>query len=202
MLTCIYNIMKMQMLRIKNRNGNNVLPYGRGALALHFQVLAETGMDVPVEDLQKAIVYWKSEKYPQAWNFLESCQNMAVNPGYIENPFGRRRYFPKVEDEAVIAGNKRESGNLPMQSTVADAGRLACRELRRLRAKRKLSFTLNNQIHDALLILSPIGEKDEAKQVLKEAMESVEIPLNFGGSLFLSADIETFTRWGVKEKKQ
>ena len=176
--------------------------YGRGALAFHYQVLAETGVDVPVDEIQQAIVRWKTEKYATAWSYLESCQNMAVDPGWIENPFGRRRYFPKVEDEAVAAGNKRESGNFRIQSTVSDAVRLACRELRRLRARRKLSFTLNNQIHDALLILSPIAEKDEAKLALKEAMESVEIPLNFGGSLFLSADIETFTRWGVKEKKQ
>ena len=189
------------MLRIKNRNGNNVIPYGRGALALHFQVLAETGMDVPVDELQKAIVFWKTEKYPTAWNYLEECQNMAVDPGWIENTFGRRRYFPKVEDEAVVAGNKRESGNFRIQSTVGEVSRLACRELRRIRAERELRFKLVNQIHDALLLLSPIDEVDKAKAALKEAMESVEIPLQYGGSLYLTANLETFTRWGVKEKK-
>ena len=106
MLTCIYNILKMQMLRIKSRNDNNVIPYGRGAMALHFQILAETGMDVPVDELQAAIVFWKEEKYPTAWQYLLRCQNSAVDPGYIENTWGRRRYFPKVEDEAIIAANR------------------------------------------------------------------------------------------------
>ena len=102
-----------QGLRIAGKSISFGLPYGRGALALHFQILAETGMDVSVEDLQKAIVFWKTEKYPKAWTYLESCQDMAVDPGWIDNPFGRRRHFPKIEDEATVAGNRREAGNFP-----------------------------------------------------------------------------------------
>ena len=89
-----------------------------------------------------------------------------------------------------------------IQSTVGDVGRLACHELRAIRAGRKLRFKLVNQIHDALLLLSPIDEADKAQAALKEAMESVEIPLNYGGSLLLGVDLERFIRWGVKEKKQ
>jgi DNA polymerase I-like protein with 3'-5' exonuclease and polymerase domains len=174
--------------------------YGRGATALHFQILAETGIDVPVEELQEAVRVWKEEKYPTAWQYLLKCQNAAVDPGYVENPWGRRRYFPKVEDESVIASNRREAANFPIQSTVGDCVRMACRNLRMIRSRYNLRFRLVNQIHDALLLLSPVEVVEETKEVLETALSSVEVPLPFGGELKLGAAIEVFARWGEKKK--
>ena len=201
MLSCTYNIKKVQKWLITTSRGNKLISYGRGALAIHFQVLAETGMDIPVDDIQQAITYWKTEKYPVAWDFLSSCQNMALDPGYVENAWGRRRYFPPTADEAQMAGFKRESGNFPIQSTIADYVRIACRNLRDFREKSGLGFKLVLQIHDALLLLTPEDEVDDTRQVLALAIESVRFPLPHGGEMGLSAEIEVFKRWGEKTKK-
>jgi DNA polymerase I-like protein with 3'-5' exonuclease and polymerase domains len=124
---------------------------------------------------------------------------MAIDPGWIDNPFGRRRVFHKVDDEALTAANRREAGNYRIQSTVADGSRIACRRLRQLRAERELAFKLVNQMHDALMLMSPENEAEKAAKVLREAMETVEIPLPYGNSMTLKVSLEIFKRWGEKK---
>lgn len=185
-------------LRIAGKSVSFGVPYGRGAQAIATQIFAETGNEIAVEDVQKSIVGWKTT-YNKAWTYLEACQNKAVDPGYIESPLGRRRYFPRVHDQEMIAAFKRECGNFTIQNVVADTIRLACARL--LDNRGGLKFNVVNQIHDALLLEVPFEEIDETRILGVEAMSAIGIPLPSGGKLNLGVDVEVYERWGEKLKK-
>ncbi len=87
-----------------------MIAYGRGAKSIVSQILSQTGVEVPVKDIQAGIDGWKNT-YPTAWAMLEANQELAVSQGYVEAPLGRRRQFHSTTDEAMIAANKREGGN-------------------------------------------------------------------------------------------
>jgi len=177
------------------------IAYGRGSQAIAQQVLAETGTAIPSDEIQQGIDNWK-RKYSMTWNYLSSCQLMAQDPGYVTNAYGRRRYFQKVDDEAVRSSNRREAGNFPIQSSVSDFMRIGLERLRYWReaVEPKLHFNIVNQIHDALLLMVPKVEVEQTKFVVREVIENIDVPLPFGGSMHLQTDIELFSRWGEKVK--
>jgi DNA polymerase-1 len=199
MLSCTYNIKKVQKWPIITGRGNKLIPYGRGASAIAFQIRAETGQDVPVQEIQDGIDAWK-RLYCRAWAYMEQCQRAVLNPGYVETPWGRRRYFPKVKDELLLKSHQREAMNNNIQSGVSDTMRLAMAAVRYERDQRNLRFRICNQIHDALLIAAPVEEVDIAKDILRRRMGSVPIPLADGTYLTLGVDIEVYSRWGEKHK--
>lgn len=68
------------------------------------------------------------------------------------------------------------------------------------RQQHKLRFRLINQIHDALMIELPESEIDACKQMFRETMGSIDIPIAEGRTLRLGVDIDVMTRWSVKSK--
>lgn len=189
-------------LRVGAKAVNFGIPYGRGAAAIAMQITAETGKPVAVQDIATSIEGWH-KKYRSASGFLSACQQGVLNPGYVENAWGRRRYFRhEANDESTIAAQMREAGNFPIQATVADTIALAVRKCLQLRDERKMRMRWINQIHDALLFVVPAEEEQEAIAVIREGMSSIVIPLGQGRTMSLQTDVEVFPhRWGEKRKQ-
>lgn len=186
-------------IRVSAKAINFGIPYGRGAAAIATQIRAETGLDVDANEIKQGIDGWKAT-YHDAWGFLTDCQSKVKSPGYVETPWGRRRYFPRVDDDGLMMAFQREAANFPIQSTVADTMRLAMTYVIRERDRCGLQFRVANQIHDALLLVLPEAEVDAAITILKNQMGNIPIPMPTGKSLVLGVDIDIHTRWGEKLK--
>ena len=192
-------------IRVGAKAINFGIPYGRGAPAIVMQVEAETGNPVDINDIKQALETWHTI-YAKSSEFLDSCQDCVLNPGYVENPWGRRRYFDfDPGDEAIVAATRREAGNFPIQSTVADTMALALHECMKRRDEAALNFRVINQIHDALVLTVPEKEVDATIPLLSEAMHGIKIPVGRGRhatmleTLQLSVDVEICEkRWSEK----
>lgn len=106
-----------ETIRVSAKNVNFGVPYGRGALDLAVQVKAETGTDVSIDELkaqmEQLLVAWKTNTYPAAWRYMQQCAASVETQGYVENPWGRRRIFPRTTDGSQLAAMKREAQNFP-----------------------------------------------------------------------------------------
>lgn len=191
-------------MRISAKNLNFGIPYGRGAADIARQVKAETGTSAPLSELENEISsmmdVWKKETYVQAWNYMEQCAESVVNPGFLRNPWGRLRRYPKQILEDELNGFEREAQNFPIQSTVADTCMIAMQLMVEYRQKHGLHFRMVNQIHDAIMLELPEAEIEQTKQMFKDTMGSIDIPINDTRVLRLGVDVEVLTRWGEKQK--
>ncbi len=93
--------------------------YGRQAKAIAFSA-KEQGVNITVEEAQKVIdaIY---ELYPELVPFFAECRELSTQRGWIVNPFGRHRRFPKAFDHRGEGDIERQAMNFPIQSLVASA---------------------------------------------------------------------------------
>ena len=61
-------------------------------------MLAETGLRVSIDEMKSMVQGWKDTYYGAA-HFMKECGEKALSQGYIENPWGRRRYFARSKDQ-------------------------------------------------------------------------------------------------------
>ena len=127
------------------------LIYGRGPAAV-VRAMQKDGIyefsRKDAEALQEAVL----GSFPDVQKFIQFCQDCVDSPGYVENPFGRRRYFPYTDDETVRAKQKRQAVNAPIQGTVADVLSLALVAFRMYKREINpdLRFTVVLPVHDQL----------------------------------------------------
>lgn len=119
----------------------------------------------------------------------------AINNGYVESPFGRRRRFKLVTPE-VREEIRKAAVNTPTQGTASDITLLAAIELNeRLGEKADLV----NLIYDALVFDVRIEDLPEVAQEVKQVFES--IPKRFlDMKVPYPVDLEVGTHWGSLEK--
>ena len=70
--------------------------------------------------------------------------------------------------------------NTPIQGTAADIMKIAMINVHKELEQRKLQSKIVLQVHDEMMIESPIEEKEEVKQIIKEKMENaikLKVPL-------------------------
>lgn len=103
-------------IRVIAKSLNFGICYGRGARAIALAVKAQTGTDESLDSMvpviQKSIDGWKTNAYPVAWQWLVRHQQMAYDPGYVENAWGRRKYV-YLRNGEKNASIERECGNFP-----------------------------------------------------------------------------------------
>ena len=191
-------------IRVIAKTLNFGIAYGRGAHAIALAIKATTGSKEPLEALVPVVAAsidgWKTKAYPTAWQWLVRHQQMVYDPGYVENPWGRRKYvyLRKGERNASL---EREAGNFPIQSTCSDSIQIAMGKLKQMQAEVDFPFILQNQIHDALMIEVPKDCIDKGKKVLHDAMSGIDIPIPGTDKSFrLAIDVDVYERWGVKMK--
>lgn len=141
--------------------------YGQGPHALS----QSTGMDFAAA---KNFIERYFEIRPKLKQFIETTRQQALEQGYVEDVFGRRRPTPDVKSSnfAVREAAFRAAVNMPLQGSAADIMKLAMIEAdKRLRGQHN-DCRMLLQIHDSILVECPAEVADRVAGILKETMES------------------------------
>ncbi|MCZ2113236.1 MAG: DNA polymerase I [Anaerolineae bacterium] len=154
------------------------LIYGMGP----FRLARETGLTLGEAE---EFVRKYFDRFPGIERYLEETRRKARIDGYVETLFGRRRYFP-VFKSAMSSANRqavnradREAVNHPIQGTAADIIKLAMITLH-AELKKRYRARLLLQVHDELLLESPLEELDEVRDLVVEIMSGafkLDVPL-------------------------
>ncbi len=121
-------------------------------------------------------------KYSGVSEYLESTKRSARENGYVDTIFGRRRYIPEINatNKNLQAFGERVAMNTPIQGAAADLIKIAMIRTDRMLREAGLKARLILQIHDELIIESPIEEAERAEAILREAMQGaaeLKVPL-------------------------
>ena len=167
--------------------------YGRGAAAL---VRESKKANIPLteEQAQNQIDTFFAS-FPGVKEYMNKCKKAVYDPGYVETPFGRRRWFYPTSDYSMKGAQERQAINMPIQGTVAEALSLALTNLYYYRQlEPNLEYKIILPIHDAIMLEVPERCVERVKDhVLPMCMSRmVPIPhLNFK----LEIDVSVATRW-------
>jgi len=183
--------------RVMAKNVNFGIAYGRGANALVRQAMTE-GVEADSAKMQMLINNF-FEKFPKVRDYVTDCHAAVIDPGYVENAYGRRRYFYPTKDSGTLKSQERQAQNMPIQGTVADALSVALYNVFLYRAQAGMKFKIVLPVHDAIFLDTPL---DEVDQVLNEVLplcmtKSVRIP---NTKLHINIDTEVMRRWSEKMK--
>ena len=159
------------------------------AKAVNFGIIYGIGAYSLSQDLhittKTAAEYIESylSKYPGVRDYLESTKRFARENGYVETMFGRRRYIPElsVSNKNMQAFGERVAMNTPIQGAAADLIKIAMIRADKMLKEAGLKARLILQIHDELIIESPIEETERAEAILREAMlcaAELSVPLS------------------------
>ena len=129
-------------------------------------------------------------KYKGVSVYLEATKASARENGYVETMFGRRRYVPEINasNKNMQAFGERIAMNTPIQGAAADLIKIAMIRTDKMLKDAGLTARLILQIHDELIIESPIEEAKRAEEILREAMQgaatlSVPLQVDIGGGI-------------------
>ncbi len=114
--------------------------------------------------------------------FMASVVTLARNQGYTTTLFGRRRYLPELKSDnfRIRQMGERMALNAPVQGTAADIIKKSMIELDASLRSEGLASMLLLQIHDELILESPVDELEVAEKLVVETMEGVvalDVPL-------------------------
>lgn len=103
----------------------------------------------------------------------------ARREGMVRTITGRRRLLRGIAggDARARAQAERMAINTPIQGSAADLIKQAMLEVERRLRERGLRTRMILQVHDELVLEAPESEASEVAQILREAMESADLPL-------------------------
>ncbi len=122
------------------------------------------------------------ETYKGIRKYMDEIPLVAREQGYVTSLFGRRRYFPSINDRnfSVRTRAEREAINMPIQGTASDIVKFAMINVAKALKDAKLETKMIMQVHDELLFEAPDSEVKQASEIIKKEMESaakLDIPL-------------------------
>jgi DNA polymerase-1 len=186
--TPIKEITSMQRSNAKRINFG--IAYGMGAHAL----AGNTGMTFG--EAQEFINKYFA-RFPRVQQWLADTKQLAADQGYVETVLGRRRYFPELRGGApdmVKRRAEREAINHPVQGSAADIMKIAMINVHRALKEGNHQAVLALQVHDELVLDSPLNELDAVKALVRREMEGA-YPL----SVKLGVDVASGLNWDEVE---
>lgn len=123
------------------------------------------------------------EKLPRVKQFLDWIKGNARANGYIKTLFQRHINIENIQSNnrfQVMAG-ERQASNAPMQASAADIIKKAMVDLYRRKESEGLGFNFVMQVHDEIILYSPLEEVEKTSLALKQAMENsvtLHVPIN------------------------
>ena len=162
--------------------------YRRYAKAVNFGIIygiSDFGLSenvgITVKEAKKYIEDYL-EKYPKIKEYMDNTKNIAVEKGYVETKFGRRRYVPNIKSQNYIIREqaKRIAMNAPIQGTAADITKIAMVKIEERIKKEKLDAKILLQVHDEIIVECNNNIKEKVAKILKEEMEKaavLQVPL-------------------------
>ncbi|MBR2019529.1 MAG: DNA polymerase I [Clostridia bacterium] len=123
------------------------------------------------------------EGFPRIDAYLKAVIREGYDNGYVTTLFGRRRYIPELlgTNKMQQKFGERVAMNSPIQGTAADIIKLAMIRVHQKLKESGLDARLILQVHDELLLESHVSCAEQAKEILREAMEqavSYSVPLD------------------------
>ena len=128
------------------------------------------------------------ETYPKIKQYLDSLVEEAKAKGYVTTLFGRRRPVPEISSSSFMQRSfgERIAMNSPVQGTAADIMKIAMIRVADRLKKDGSAAKVVLQVHDELLVETPMAEVDYVKCILREEMEAaaeVSVPLEVSVSV-------------------
>jgi DNA polymerase I len=122
------------------------------------------------------------ETYKGVKKFMDETPELAREQGFVTSIYGRRRYFPLINDRnfSVRTRAEREAINMPLQGTASDIVKLSMLKVDEALRRENLKTQMIMQVHDELLFEAPEAEVEQAMELIKKAMESaveLDVPL-------------------------
>ena len=157
--------------------------YRRYAKAVNFGIIygiSDFGLSenvgITVKEAKKYIEDYL-KKYPKIKEYMDNTKNIAVEKGYVETKFGRRRYVPNIKSQNYIIREqaKRIAMNAPIQGTAADITKIAMVKIEERIKKEKLNAKILLQVHDEIIVECNDNIKDKIANILKEEMEKAAV---------------------------
>ena len=120
--------------------------------------------------------------YPKVHEYMNELVESAKKNGYAKTLFGRIRTIPELTQSSWFMREfgKRAAMNMPLQGSASDIIKLAMIKVHNEIKENNLKAKLIMQVHDELIIDTPLDEVEKVKVLLKDAMESIvklEVPL-------------------------
>ena len=123
------------------------------------------------------------ETYPMVKDYMQRTIDFVNQNGYVETIFGRKRYLSTElasTNKFIKEAAERAAINQPLQGSAADLIKMAMITLYGRLTELKLKSKIILQVHDELIIETPLDELDIVKTIVKEAMElnqPLKVPL-------------------------
>ena len=168
------------------------------AKAVNFGILYGIGAFSLSDDLgvsraeAQAFIDRYLESYPSIDAYLKNVIKIGYEQGYVTTLFSRRRYIPELlgTNKMQQKFGERVAMNSPIQGTAADVIKLAMVRAHKMLAESGIDARLILQVHDELLIESHRNCAEQAKEILKTAMEEA---VNY--TVPLSVEIQIGNTW-------
>ncbi len=182
----IYGVDQNQVTPEMRRVGkmvNFAITYGISAYGLAKR------LEIPTQSADEIIKNYFLN-YPQVKVYLDKTIEFAMENGYVETIFGRKRDIPELKssNRNIIEEGKRMAINAPIQGSAADIIKLAMVDIDKKIEKMRSMMIL--QVHDELVFEVPEEEIDTLRQIVKESMENV-----FKMKVPLKVEIEVGESW-------
>jgi DNA polymerase-1 len=122
------------------------------------------------------------ETYKGVKKFMDETPTLAREQGFVTSIYGRRRYFPSINDRNfnVRSRAEREAINMPLQGTASDIVKIAMLKVEAALRRENLKTEMIMQVHDELLFEAPESEVERAMAIIKKEMEAaveLDVPL-------------------------
>ncbi len=132
------------------------------------------------------------ERFSGVGKYMKDIVSKAKHDGFVETKFGRKRFLPELSSRNRNVRNfgERIALNMPIQGTAADIIKIAMINVYSKLKENGYKAKLILQIHDELIIESPINEVENVKKMLVEEMENA-VKLNVP----IVVDIEVGESW-------
>ncbi len=123
------------------------------------------------------------EAFPNVKSYMERTVVEALNRGYTETLFGRRRPIPELmrDNFRVRQAAERQAMNAGIQGLAADIFKVALVRLDHELTARKMASRLVLQVHDEVILEVPPSEHDAAVQLVRETLmgaAQLDVPLD------------------------
>lgn len=113
--------------------------------------------------------------FPSIQQWIDKTRQEAVQNGYVQTLFGRRRYLPDINSRNanVRALAERNAINAPIQGTAADIIKMAMNRVDARIEELGLKSRMVLQIHDELVFEAPKDEVETLMDMIRQEMEHV-----------------------------
>ncbi|MDE7297146.1 MAG: DNA polymerase I, partial [Clostridia bacterium] len=120
--------------------------------------------------------------HPEVREFMDGTVERAKKDGYITTVMGRKRYIPELSSSNFNTRSfgERAAMNMPLQGSAAEIIKLAMLRVAARLKEDGYRTKMVLQVHDELVLDTPLEEEERATKMLKEEMEAafeLKVPL-------------------------